>query len=312
MRAGWRRRLPARRSISARRRATWCSSRRPIPSSPASRRPRRGGRRAARACGSPTCLQLGHPLSVDLYVEQVVAQRAARRRAPARRPQLLALRARAGGGGLPRGQGPARGAAGRRPARPRARRLVEPAARGLPSAVAVRRPGRARQCAEPAGLRREPARPGRALARAGALAARRALLAGARPPDPRRSAPRLAARPAARGAGVLPRAGPGRRPRRDRRADRGAATRPASTPLPIFTASLKDPVAAPLVRHLLAETRPHGRPERHRLCGLEPRRSGARRRSTSRAARCCSWCSPAAARAPGATARAACRRAIWR
>ena len=75
-----RRRTPARRSTSARRRATSCSCRPPTPSSPASPRPRRAGPTDAPSLRLANLLQLGHPLSVDLYVEQVVAQRAPRGR----------------------------------------------------------------------------------------------------------------------------------------------------------------------------------------------------------------------------------------
>ena len=46
-------------------------------------------------------------------------------------------------------------------------------------------------------------------------------------------------------------------------------------PLPVFTASLKDPIGAPLVRELLEQARSRSRPERNRLCRLEPRRLAA-------------------------------------
>ncbi len=46
-------------------------------------------------------------------------------------------------------------------------------------------------------------------------------------------------------------------------------------PLPIFTASLKDPIGAPLVRELLEQARSGRRPERNRLRRLEPRRVAA-------------------------------------
>ena len=61
-------------------------------------------------------LQLAHPMSVDLYVEQVVARARLVVAAPARRARLLALWGRAGGGGLRRAwDGPGL-PAGRRPA----------------------------------------------------------------------------------------------------------------------------------------------------------------------------------------------------
>ena len=121
---------------------------------------------------------------------------------------------------------PARGAAGRRPARPGARRLVDAAARGLPSPLAVRRPRRPRQrraAAAPTpracSARDEPWQEPAPLLRAGLYwpgLARPALA------DLRRRWRRGAA---GRGARLLPRAGPGRRPRGDRRADRGARRR---------------------------------------------------------------------------------------
>ena len=51
-------------------------------------------------------LQLSHPLSVDLYVERVVARSAAGHPSPAGRPRLLALRARADRHRLRRGRHP--------------------------------------------------------------------------------------------------------------------------------------------------------------------------------------------------------------
>ena len=83
-------------------------------------------------------------------------------------------------------------------------------------------------------------------------------------------------------------------------------------PLPVFTASLKDPVGgaagAPSARRgalptvvLNATGFAVSSPGERRPTPLdEPGRP------------CCSWCSPAAARPPGGRARAASRRAIWR
>ena len=84
--AGRRSPTAARPSISARRRATSSSCRRPTPSWPASPRAQaRRRRRRRRALRSPTCCSSAHHLSVDLYVEQVIGRRAAGRRAAARR-----------------------------------------------------------------------------------------------------------------------------------------------------------------------------------------------------------------------------------
>ena len=163
-------------------------------------------------------LQLGHPMSVDLYVEQVIAK-----------ARLVILRLLGGRSYWPYGLEQIAGACRARSIPlavlpgddnpdPELVGLEHAAGRGLPSAVAVRRARRPRQRAAASGLCREPARPRRALARAGTAAARRALLAGPGAARPRHDPRPLAAGPAGRGRGVLPRPGAGGRSRRDRRA----------------------------------------------------------------------------------------------
>ena len=114
------------------------------PSTSASRRPR------SSCCPSPTAIsrrlpppgsrtpmslptlrlaslkRLRHPMSVDLYVESVVAQRAHRHRALPGRPRLLALRLRAHRRHRARARRAVRGPAGRRPRRSAARRRCRP------------------------------------------------------------------------------------------------------------------------------------------------------------------------------------------
>ena len=96
----------------------------------------------------------------------------------------------------------------------------------------------------------------------------------------------------------------------DRCADRGAARPRASIPLPIFVASLKEPIGAPTARAISAP-----RPRRRSSSTPPPSRvsqPGAARSDTpldAPDARCCRWCSPAAPRRPGAPAARPRRRA---
>ena len=122
-------RRPTSPSISASRRPrSWCC---PSPTATCRRWPPPGS-------GTPTLLptlrlaslkRLRHPMSVDLYVESVVARRAARDRALPGRPRLLALRPRAHRRRRARQRRAVRRPAGRRPRRSAARRGVDPAGR---------------------------------------------------------------------------------------------------------------------------------------------------------------------------------------
>ena len=245
--------MPARRSTSPRPRPTSWSCRRPTPSSPAWPRPRPVDRPTCRPCASPTCSKLGHPMSVDLYVEQVVA-----------RARLVILRLLGGRSYWPygleqvtaacRAAASARAVARRRPAGPRAARLEHAAPEvchrlwqylvhgGLDNAGQL--------LAYAAGLLgrddawREPA----PLLRAGLY------WPGLRNPDLAMCG-RAGAWPTGRRPGILPGPGPGGRPRGRRRADRGAGEAGLNA-LPVFAASLKDPFAASLVREWFGQAEP--------------------------------------------------------
>ena len=223
-----RRTTPARRSTSARPRATSSSCRRPIPSSPASPR-----RRPARPADAPSLrlanlLQLGHPLSVDLYVEQVVAQGAPGGPAPARRRAATGLTA------WSRSPAPAA------PGASRSRCCRATTARSRACAAGARCPPRpATGCGStactaasttPASFWPTPracsaaTSPGASRRRCCAPGSTGRAWCGPTSHDPRP----LAAGPAGRGRGVLPRAGAGGRSRRDRRPDRRPCRRTGS------------------------------------------------------------------------------------
>ena len=152
---------------------------------------------------------------------------------------------------------------------------MEHLARGsVPPAVAIpgaRWPG---QCRRAARIRRRPAGPRRALARAGAAAARRAVLAGDRAPESRSGARPLAVRPSRGRPGLLSRAHAGERSRCHRRDDRRPGCRRAQS-----AAGLHRQPQGSDRRALGARAARAGgsrsRPERNRLCRLEPRRLAA-------------------------------------
>ena len=173
--------------------------RRPVRGRHRTRLPRRGAGRAGRA-GAPSLrlanlLQLGHNLSVDLYVDEHRRARPAGGRAAARRRALLALRRRAGERLLPPARHRAGRAARRRPARSRTRRALD--ARPPTRAPALALPACRAASTTPAiscAMPRTPDRPRRGLARARAAAARRPLLARRAAADARRPAPAMAGR----------------------------------------------------------------------------------------------------------------------
>ena len=264
--------MPARRSTSRRARATSSFSRQPIPSSPAWRRHRRAAAADAPSLRLANLLQLGHPMSVDLYVEQVVS-----------RARLVILRLLGGRSYWPYGLEQVAGAcraggiplavaAGRRQSRCRAVGLEHASGRGAPSAVAVRRAWRPRQCAAAARLCGNAARPRRAVARTCTPAARRAVLAGARAAGPGGDPRPLAGRPAGRGPGVLSRPGAGGRPRRDRRPDRGVGGDGAQPPADLRRKPARRAGGAAGARADRGD-RSGRAAERHGLRRLEPRRA---------------------------------------
>ena len=221
-------------------------------------RPGAAGRRRARACGSPTCCSSRHPLSVDLYVERVVAPRPAGRGPPARRPRLLALRARAGGGRLPRARHRARLPARRRPRRPRARRALDPAAGGARPPVAL--PGHGGIDNAEQALRYAASLLGRDAAwrRAAAPAARRAL--PSRPPAP------MPGRPTGRGrcwCSTAPWSRAATWRRSTRCCERSTAAGLAAAGL--YVTSLKDAEARRAGRGGDRRAAPGGDPQRHRV-----------------------------------------------
>ena len=119
---------PTSPSISASRRPT--SSCCPSPTAIFRRLPPPGSSEAdcCRRMRLASLKRLRHPMSVDLYVESVVAARARRHRALPGRARLLALRPGAHRRRRARARHPVRGPAGRRPRRSAARRGLDPAA----------------------------------------------------------------------------------------------------------------------------------------------------------------------------------------
>ena len=199
-------------------------------------------------------LQLGHPLSVDLYVEQVVGAGLVVVRLLGGRSywpyglEQVAAACRAGGialAVLPGDDQPD-------PELPAGRTLP---AGDLSSALAVPGPRRSRQRRPVPRLRRRADGERGALAGAGAAAARRPVLAGPGAPDlaavqrhwqPDRAVAALVFYRALVQAATW----------RSIDALIEALGDAGLNALPIFTASLKDPIGAPLVRDLLRAPRP--------------------------------------------------------
>ena len=217
---------------------------------------RRAGPRARRACALPTCSSSAirsRSTSTSSRSSRTPGSSSSACSAAAATGPMASSRWRRSAA---REQHPARGAAGRRPARPGARRLVDAAARGLPSPVAVRRPRRPRQRPADAGLRARACSarpsPGRSRRRCcapgstgRASPARRSPICDAAG-EPDRALAALVFYRALVQAGDLA------------AIDALIAALDAAglNALPIFTASLKDPLAAPVVRQLLAEAPP--------------------------------------------------------
>ena len=155
-----------------------------------------------------------------------------RRRAPARRQVLLALRGRADRRDLRGHRCDARAAARRRPARPGAGRALHRRHRGVPAAVELPAPRRRGQRQELPRLRRDAHRTAVRVAGAGRAAAGRHLVAGSGPPRPGRPAKRVDEGQAGRGAGLLSRARAGGQRRAGPGARRGARPQQGSTACP--------------------------------------------------------------------------------
>ena len=189
--------------------------------------------------------------------------------APPRRPQLLALWARAGGGRLPGGRNRFGRFARRRPAGPRAARLEHAAPRCLPSALAISGARRAGQRRPAPRLRRRSAGPERGMAGAGAAPARRPVLAGPVEPGSRWRAGALARGPPGRRPRVLPGLGAGGRPRGrrcpDRRARRSGAERAAG-----LCRQPQGPHRRAAGPRVVRAGGAGGGAERDRFCRLEP------------------------------------------
>ena len=307
-----RRRMPARRSTSARRRATSCFCRPPTPSSPASPRPRR---RRPHGAPEPAPRQsaAARPSDVGRPVRRAGGRpRAPGGPAPARRPQLLALR---------RGAGRWRRAA---PAASRSRSCratisptrscragatlpaeaatgsgstwctAAPTTRGQFLAYAAALLGSEEPWREPAPLMRAGLYwPG--LAQPDLAGGAKALAAGPRRSRLWSSTARWSRRAISRSIDALIEAlGEARPERRCRSSPRASRTRSARR---WSATSLQRRGPVVLNATGFAVSSPG---------------AGAPRRWTSRAAASSRSCSPAAARRPGATARAACRRATSR
>ena len=253
--AGRRSPTAARPSISARRRATSSSCRRRIPSWPAW--PRAHAHLPAtprRACASPTCCSSRHNLSVDPYVEDIVAH-----------AKLVVVRLLGGARYWPYGVEQVAATAARDGIA-----LAVPARRrpARPGADATSRPCRRRRGASPlaATACKAGSRTRRKLLRyAASLIGRDAEWREPRPllraglywpgtTHARRSttcARQWRAGRAGRRHRVLSRAGAGRRPRADRCADRGAAGARPQSAADLSSASLKEPVGRRPDRALL-------------------------------------------------------------